>query len=134
MDPDPDTHDIPTQQPDGGAALSPDGDTAQSPDGPSSSRVVLVRCDDYGQSTVDEAVDRGFQLLGGAESYVHDGERILLKPNLLVGGGSDSLISGHHTVFRAVARQLMDAGAAVMHLKIMDETPAGYIRSAIGPI
>lgn len=107
MDPDPDTHDIPTQPPDGGPA--------QSHDGPSSSRVVLVRCDDYGQSTVDEAVDRGFRLLGGAESYVHDGERILLKPNLLVGGGPDSLISGHHTVFRAVARQLMDAGAGLTY-------------------
>jgi hypothetical protein len=30
-----------------------------------------------------------------------------------------------------IDRKLMDAGAAVMHLKIMDETPAGYIRASI---
>lgn len=82
---------------------------------PAPAQVALVRCESYNQSAVDEAVERGLRLVGGAERYARTGEKILLKPNLLVGGGPDSLISGHHTVFRAVARQLMDAGATLTY-------------------
>ncbi|MCE5191625.1 MAG: DUF362 domain-containing protein [Actinomycetia bacterium] len=46
--------------------------------------VAVVRCDTYDESDVFEAVGRGLELLGGAGSFVHDAERILLKPNLLV--------------------------------------------------
>jgi uncharacterized protein (DUF362 family)/ferredoxin len=83
--------------------------------GPLPSRVALVRCGEYDQATVDEAVSRGLQLLGGLEPYVRAGEHILLKPNLLVGANPEGLVSGHPTVFRAVARHLRDAGAELSY-------------------
>ena len=49
------------------------------------SQVALVRCEGYDEDAVHEAVGRGLTLLGGAERFVHAGEDILLKPNLLVG-------------------------------------------------
>jgi uncharacterized protein (DUF362 family)/ferredoxin len=83
--------------------------------GASPSRVALVRCGDYEQATVDEAVGRGLELLGGLEPYVRTGEHILLKPNLLVGASPEGLVSGHPTVFRAVAQQLRAAGAELSY-------------------
>jgi len=83
--------------------------------GPLPARVALVRCGEYDQTMVDEAVSRGFQLLGGLEPYVQSGEHILLKPNLLVGASPEGLVSGHPTVFRAVAQQLRDAGAELTY-------------------
>jgi len=84
-------------------------------DGTSPPRVALVRCEDYDQTAVDEAVARGFRLLGGLESFVRAGERILIKPNLLVGASPEGLVSGHPTVFRAVARLLGDLGAELSY-------------------
>lgn len=85
------------------------------PVGASPPRVALVRCGDYDQATVDRAVSRGFQLLGGLDLYVQSGEHILIKPNLLVGASPEGLVSGHPTVFRAVAQHLRDAGAELSY-------------------
>ncbi len=38
----------------------------------------------YDRVEVQEAVDRGLGLLGGAKAFVQPEERILLKPNLLI--------------------------------------------------
>jgi len=85
------------------------------PGGLSPPRVALVRCEVYDQGTVDDAVSRGLQLLGGLEPYVRSGEHILIKPNLLVSATPEGLVSGHPTVFRAVAQQLRDAGAELSY-------------------
>ena len=49
------------------------------------SKVAVVRCETYDKSTVYAAVKRGVDLLGGLQSLFRPGEKILLKPNLLVG-------------------------------------------------
>src|SRR5512133_152839 len=68
------------------------------------SRVALVRCDAYDEQAVDKAVQRGLELLGGMAQFIHPGEQILLKPNILVGDAPEKLVSPHPTVFKAVAR------------------------------
>ncbi len=95
-------------------------------------KVAIVRCDDYAESNVSAAVDRGFALLGGPERFVTEpGERILLKPNLLVASAPESCVTTHPTVFGAVARVLRDAGA---HLTYGDSpgfgSTAGVARKA----
>jgi uncharacterized protein (DUF362 family)/NAD-dependent dihydropyrimidine dehydrogenase PreA subunit len=75
--------------------------------------VAVVRCDTYDESTVYDAVGRGLDLLGGASRFVHDVERILLKPNLLVGATPDKVVNTHPAVFSAVARHLAETGATL---------------------
>ena len=48
--------------------------------------VALVRCESYDLDRVRAVVCRGLELLGGANRFAQAGERIVLKPNLLVGG------------------------------------------------
>jgi len=64
---------------------------------------------------VQEAVERGLCLLGGAESFVQQGEHILLKPNLLLGRAPERAVTTHPSVFRAVAQILQQAGAAISY-------------------
>ena len=45
--------------------------------------VSIVRCDDYLQQTVDRAVKRVLEPLGGVSAFQPKGKRVLLKPNLL---------------------------------------------------
>lgn len=77
----------------------------------SRSRVAVIRCETYEQRQVDAAVQRGLALLGGAEVFVQQRERIVLKPNLLVASAPDKAVTTHPAVFSAVANALMAAGA-----------------------
>ncbi|MBN2248031.1 MAG: DUF362 domain-containing protein [Coriobacteriia bacterium] len=77
------------------------------------SRVACVSCDSYDPAAVDAAVLRGLDLLGGASRFVRSGERILLKPNLLVASAPEKAVTTHPTVFSAVVRALAAEGAAL---------------------
>jgi len=79
------------------------------------SKVALVRCEGYDPAEVVQAVARGLELLGGAAQFVQPGERILLKPNLLVGARPEDLVSPHPTVFEALAICLQAAGASLSY-------------------
>ncbi len=80
-----------------------------------SSRVALVRCLDYQPDLVDAAVHRGLELLGGAGRFASAGEKLLLKPNILVGASSENAISPHPQVFAAVARAFRETGAGLSY-------------------
>lgn len=72
--------------------------------------VALVPSADYSQSVVDDAVRTGVSLLGGIERFVSPDEKILLKPNLLLGALPQKAITTHPAVFSAVARLLRENG------------------------
>lgn len=74
-------------------------------------RVAVIRCHSYDMPLVTEAVSRGLDLLGGPAGFARPGERILLKPNLLVASQSKEAVTTHPAVFRAVAEALAGAGA-----------------------
>jgi len=68
-----------------------------------SSKVALIKCKDYDLDKVRQAVQRGIGLLGGVTAFAKEGEKILLKPNLLVADRPDKCTTTHPLVFRAVA-------------------------------
>ncbi len=78
-------------------------------------RVALLRCDDYDEARVLDAVSQGVALLGGAQRFVRAGETLLLKPNLLTGKNPDKAVTTHPAVFRAAAQVFLDAGASLVY-------------------
>ncbi|HEO71926.1 MAG TPA: DUF362 domain-containing protein, partial [Candidatus Hydrogenedentes bacterium] len=79
------------------------------------SAVALVRCEDYDVERVHDAVGEGLALLGGVEQLVKIGEKTLLKPNLLSGKPPEKAVTTHPSVFGAVARYWLDAGASLTY-------------------
>lgn len=79
------------------------------------SRVAIVRCSAYEADEVHAAVKSALELLGGPAGFVRPGERILLKPNLLVGAAPESAVTTHPSVFAAIARVLQEAGATLTY-------------------
>ena len=75
------------------------------------SKVALVRCDTYDEDEVYSAVETGLNLLGGVSRFAARGERIVLKPNVLVGTDPEKCVTTHPSVFKAVGRLLLEAGA-----------------------
>jgi uncharacterized protein (DUF362 family)/Pyruvate/2-oxoacid:ferredoxin oxidoreductase delta subunit len=72
----------------------------------SKTQVAVVECGTYEEQAVQSAVDLGIQLLGGMQSFIQPGEKIVLKPNILVGDDPEKVVSPHPVVFKAIARQV----------------------------
>ena len=79
-----------------------------------SGQVALAGCGGYAQRDVDAAVVRLFDLLGGARRFVSRGERVLIKPNLIVPAGACGPAQTHPAVILSVARMVKDLGAVPM--------------------
>ena len=76
--------------------------------------VALVRCTDYSQKNVTEAVRCSFSLIGGLSSVVRRGDRVLIKPNLLAAKNPEQATTTHPQVVAAVAREVKAVGGKPM--------------------
>lgn len=78
-------------------------------------RVIIIRCDTYADDQVLTAIQKGVDMLGGVSVFARPGERIVMKPNILIGTDPDKGVTTHPAVFRAVGKLLKDAGASVSY-------------------
>ncbi|MFC2071025.1 DUF362 domain-containing protein, partial [Chloroflexota bacterium] len=78
-------------------------------------KVALIRCTTYDDDKVLKAVRTGLDLLGGISAFTKPGERIVVKPNVLIGTDFNKGATTHPVVFKAVGKLLMDAGASVYY-------------------
>ena len=84
-------------------------------------RVYVGRCPSYDQAEVDGAVGRALAALGGIRSYVKHGQRVLLKPNLLLLKPPETAICTHPAVVQAVAALVRQAGGE----PVIADSPGG---------
>lgn len=80
-----------------------------------------VRCTSYDRSSVERAVRRSIESLGGVNRFVAPGETILLKPNLLSPKEPSDAVTTHPEVLRAAIRIVRGAGATT----IVGDSPGG---------
>ena len=88
------------------------------------STVTVRRCDDYSPAKLAPVIGQVFEDLGNLESMIKNGDRILLKPNLLMSAGPEKAIVTHPAVVEAVASTLLDFGAKPF---IGDSPPLGNL-------
>lgn len=79
------------------------------------STVALVKCDTYDDEHVCKAVEEGLDLLGGISRFIKPGERIVVKPNVLIGTNPQKCVTTHPSLFKAVGRLLQKADASVYY-------------------
>jgi uncharacterized protein (DUF362 family) len=79
------------------------------------SKVALVRCHEYANDIVLAAVKRGIDLLGGIGGFARPGEKIVLKPNVLIGSSPETCVTTHPAVLKAAGRLFLEAGAMVTY-------------------
>ncbi len=86
--------------------------------------VALVRASDYNEETVRTAVREILELLGGLESFVHPGNRVLIKPNLLAAREPGRAVTTHPMVVRAVVEEVKRVGG----IPWVGDSPGGAAR------
>lgn len=79
------------------------------------SKVALVKCDTYDCEQVIDAIETGVRLIGGISNFIKEGERILIKPNVLIGTDPEKCVCTHPSVFRAVVVVLKKAKVTVSY-------------------
>jgi len=74
-------------------------------------RVYIGRCPSYDLIEVDRTIRQAVAALGGIGRYVQPGQRVLLKPNLLLLKPPETAVCTHPAVVQAVATLVREASA-----------------------
>ena len=86
----------------------------------SNSIVAVKACGTYDAAAVRAAIEEQFDLLGGVGCFIQRGQRVLIKPNLIVPKGPDVPAQTHGEVIYAGAEIVKDAGA----VPLVGDSPA----------
>jgi len=89
------------------------------------SQVVLVKCADYQENKLEEAVKKGFSLLGDLSRLIKPGDRILLKVNMLRAAEPEEAVTTHPQVLKAIIHTLQDLRA----VPLIGDSPGNYMES-----
>ncbi|VAW38537.1 Iron-sulfur cluster-binding protein [hydrothermal vent metagenome] len=82
--------------------------------------VSIIKCRGYEAGLIRRAVEESIEKIGGVESFVRKGERLLLKPNMLAAKEVSAGVTTHPEVVRAVAQIVIDAGG----VPVIGDSPA----------
>lgn len=88
--------------------------------------VSIIRCKTYDEVEVLKALKQSLDLIGGIDSFVKKGDRVLLKPNLLYGKRPEKAVTTHPSLIRGVLQLVQEAGG----IPCLGDSPG--IGSAIG--
>ncbi len=83
--------------------------------------VFIGRCHSYDEEEVERGVREAVLALGGIGRFVRPGQRVLIKPNLLLFKPPETAINTHPAVVRAVATLVQEAGARA----VIADSPGG---------
>ncbi|HMK15944.1 MAG TPA: DUF362 domain-containing protein, partial [Methanomicrobiales archaeon] len=84
-------------------------------------RVSIARCRSYDPDTVRAAVAASLGHLGGMGEFVAEGQRVLVKPNLLSSRPPDAAVTTHPAVAQAVVEEVQRAGG----MAVLGDSPGG---------
>lgn len=88
--------------------------------------VAAVRCTGYEIESVRAALQEVLAPLGGMPAFVRPGERIALKPNLLLPSSLERAIVTHPAVVAAAALEIQEAGAQAV---VVESSGVGVVHA-----
>lgn len=72
--------------------------------------VSIVKCQTYAEEGVLKSLRQSIDLIGGIETFMRKGDRVLLKPNLLYGKSPEKAVTTHPTIVRGMIQIVREAG------------------------
>lgn len=86
--------------------------------------VSIVRCRDYEQRQVDDAINQSLKNIGGLDQLIKQGTRVHIKPNLLTAKSPDKAATTHPSVVKSLVKRVLELGGLVT----IGDSPAGISR------
>src|SRR4030043_435630 len=72
--------------------------------------VSIVKCQSYDENEVLKTRRRSIDLIGGINSFVKRGDRVLLKPNLLYGKSPEKAVTTHPSIVKGIIQMVREEG------------------------
>ncbi len=72
--------------------------------------VSIVRCEDYEEKNVLHALRKAIDLIGGIDHFIKPGNKVLLKPNLLIGKNPNKAVTTHPSIVKGMIILVKEAG------------------------
>lgn len=72
--------------------------------------VALIKCEEYAEEEVMQAVRKSIDLLGGIKTFISHGQKVLLKPNMLTASAPERAVCTHPAVLKAALILVKEAG------------------------
>jgi uncharacterized protein (DUF362 family)/Pyruvate/2-oxoacid:ferredoxin oxidoreductase delta subunit len=72
--------------------------------------VSIVKCPNYDEEKVLGELRRSIDLIGGIQTFVEKGHRVLLKPNLLYGRSPEKAVTTHPAIVKGMIQIVREAG------------------------
>jgi uncharacterized protein (DUF362 family)/NAD-dependent dihydropyrimidine dehydrogenase PreA subunit len=76
--------------------------------------VSLQALPDYDPATVAASIDALLSPLGGIQTFISPGQKVLIKPNMLAGKAPEKAVTTHPSIVREVIRRVQSAGAVAV--------------------
>ena len=73
-------------------------------------KVSVIKCPDYQEERVEEALRQSVELIGGLKSVIKPGDKVLLKVNLLAPVEAHAAVTTHPSVVKATIKMVKEAG------------------------
>ncbi|CAJ35216.1 DUF362 domain-containing protein [Methanocella arvoryzae] len=83
--------------------------------------VSVIKCEEYDEVKVRAAIEESLRPLGGLESVVKKGDRVLLKLNLLSSKMPEEATTTHPAIVKAVVRMVQELGG----IPVLGDSPGG---------
>jgi uncharacterized protein (DUF362 family)/NAD-dependent dihydropyrimidine dehydrogenase PreA subunit len=85
--------------------------------------VSIAKCDSYNIENVQNAVDNCLDNLGGLSSFIKPGNKVLIKPNILLAKAPEEAITTHPAVIEAIITAVKKVGA----IPLIGDSPGGLV-------
>ncbi|MBI2558603.1 DUF362 domain-containing protein [Candidatus Woesearchaeota archaeon] len=76
--------------------------------------VSLAKCSSYSQKDVDASARKLLDNLGGISKFIKNGQKVLLKPNIVTGMGPEESGTTHPAVIEAVIKILKEQNCEIL--------------------
>jgi len=73
-------------------------------------KVSVIKCKDYEEQRVENAVREALELIGGLESVVKPDDKVLLKVNLLAPAKPEEAVTTHPAIVKSMIKIVKEAG------------------------
>ncbi len=85
--------------------------------------VSISKCNSYNIKEVQSAVNNCLDSLGGISSLIKQGDRVLIKPNILLAKAPEEAITTHPSLIEAIINVVKEVGA----VPLVGDSPGGLV-------
>lgn len=88
--------------------------------------VSLIECDSYDEKLIEKKLAELLKPLGGLKNFVKPGQKVVIKPNLVIPAKPEKVCTTHPSIIKALAKKIVQLGAEVT----ICDSPGGPYTSA----